>query len=102
MSFHEQVQGWLAYLNRARKSEQVILAYGKLEGILRSFLRMNVVSFTPDAQDHFVRMRRQCPRLQTMDLRIASIALTTHSMLLTRNLRDFRRVPELVAEDWTR
>jgi tRNA(fMet)-specific endonuclease VapC len=33
VSFQEQVQGWLAYLNRVRRSEQVVAAYGKLETI---------------------------------------------------------------------
>jgi predicted nucleic acid-binding protein len=36
-----------------------------------------------------------------MDLRIASIALTTGATLLSRNLRHFRRVPGLASEDWT-
>ncbi len=36
-----------------------------------------------------------------MDLRIASIALTTDSTLVSRNLRDFKKVPGLVVEDWT-
>src|SRR4051794_17079470 len=40
VSFHEQVQGWLAYLNRARKPGSVVLAYAKLEAIWRSFLKM--------------------------------------------------------------
>ena len=44
VSFHEQVQGWLAYLNRAHKPDQIIDAYAKLEVIWRGFLRMNVLS----------------------------------------------------------
>ncbi len=36
-----------------------------------------------------------------MDLRIASVALASHSTLLTLNLRDFRQVPGLAVEDWT-
>ena len=36
-----------------------------------------------------------------MDLRIASIALVTDSILLSRNLRDFRQVPVLSVRDWT-
>jgi tRNA(fMet)-specific endonuclease VapC len=101
ISFQEQVQGWLAYLNRARKPEQVVLAYAELEEIWRWFLKMNVLSFSDEAQMRFTELRRQCPRLQTMDLRIASIALVSNSTLLTRNLRDFRQVPGLAVEDWT-
>jgi tRNA(fMet)-specific endonuclease VapC len=101
VSFHEQVQGWLAYLQRARKPPQVILAYAKLEALWRSFLKMNVLSFTAEAQARFDQLRRQCPRLKTMDLRIASVALTAEATLLSRNLRDFRQVPGLNVEDWT-
>jgi tRNA(fMet)-specific endonuclease VapC len=77
VSFHEQIQGWQAYLSRARKGGQVVLAYSKLEAIWRSFLKMNVLSFGDEAQQLWEDLRRQCPRLQTMDLRIASIALVT-------------------------
>jgi tRNA(fMet)-specific endonuclease VapC len=69
VSFHEQVLGWLAYLNRARKPEQVVRAYANLEVIWRSFLKMNVLSFSDAAQACCKDLRRQCPRLQTMDLR---------------------------------
>ena len=101
ISFHEHVQGWQAFLNRARKSHEIVQAYAKLEVVWRSFLKMNVLSFSAEALARFTELRRQCPRVQTMDLRIAAIALTTHSMLLSRNLRDFARVPGLVVEDWT-
>jgi tRNA(fMet)-specific endonuclease VapC len=101
VSFQEQVQGWQAYLNRARKPAQIVDAYAKLEALWRSFLRMNVLSFTPDAQARFSEVRRQCPRPETMDARIAGIALTTNSTLLSRNLRHFRGVPGLIVEDWT-
>jgi tRNA(fMet)-specific endonuclease VapC len=101
VSFHEQVQGWLAFLGRARKPAQVVLAYAKLEALWRSFLKMNVLSFGDEAQARFEEVRRQCPRLQTMDLRIASIVLVSDAILLSRNVRDFRRVPGLAVEDWT-
>ena len=101
ISFHEQAQGALAYLNRARKGEQIIAAYAKLETIWRWFLKMNVLSFTASAQGRFTELRPRCRRLKAMDLRIASIALVTDSTLLSRNLTDFRQVPGLLVEDWT-
>src|SRR6184192_3936238 len=36
VSFQEQIQGWLAYLNRARRPEQIVLAYARLEQLGRS------------------------------------------------------------------
>ncbi len=101
VSFQEQVQGCLAYLKRARKAEEIIRAYFKLENIWRWFLKMNVIFYTAQAQVRFAERRSRCRRLKTMDLRIASIALVTDSTLLTRNLRDFRQVPGLSVEDWT-
>lgn len=99
--FHEQVQGWLAYLNRNRKPEQIVAAYEKLEVMWRWFLKMNVTSFTAEAQACYSQIQRTSPRVKTLDLRIASIAITTESVLLTRNARDFRQVPGLRFEEWT-
>ena len=101
VSFHEQAQGWLAYLNRARKPDDVVVAYSKLETLWRWFLRMNVVSYTVEAESCFRALRRNCRRVKTLDLRIASVAIATDSTLLSRNLRDFRQVPGLAVEDWT-
>src|SRR5437660_12477391 len=99
VSFQEQIQGWLAYLNRARRPEAIIAAYTRLEQLWRSFLKMNVLSFTAEAQARFAELRPQCPRVQALDLRIASIALTTGAVVLSRNVRDFRRVPGLTVEE---
>ena len=35
-----------------------------------------------------------------MDLRIAAIALEEDATVITRNLRDFQRVPGLKCENW--
>ena len=67
----------------------------------RFFRKMNVVSFTSEAQARFVSLRKLKTRIPTLDLRIASVALVTDSLLLSRNLKDFRQVPGLNVEDWT-
>jgi tRNA(fMet)-specific endonuclease VapC len=37
-----------------------------------------------------------------MDLRVAAVALTLKATVLTRNLRDFEKVPGLIVEDWSK
>ena len=101
VSYQEVLQGWLAFLNRARGDHQLLQAYAELDKIRRAFQKMNVLPFEAAAQATFKSLRRQARRLGTLDLRIASIALTTTGKLLSRNLRDFRQVPGLIVEDWT-
>lgn len=101
ISFHELVKGWMAYLNRSRTSDEVVRAYAELEAIWRSFCKMNVIPFSAEAQQRFKELRRRGVRIGTMDLRIACIALDTDSVVLTRNLVDFQKVPDLAVEDWT-
>jgi len=38
----------------------------------------------------------------TMDQRIAAIALVHKAKVLSRNIKDFAKVPGLIVEDWTR
>jgi tRNA(fMet)-specific endonuclease VapC len=101
ISFHEQVMGWNAYLNRARKPESVVHAYHMLQRILADFATMSVAPFDLSASSTFASLRASRVRIGTMDLGIAAIALANDWTLLSRNSVDFNRVPNLRVEDWT-
>jgi tRNA(fMet)-specific endonuclease VapC len=49
----------------------------------------------------FTELRRQKIRIGTRDLRIAATALVHDLTLVTRNHKDFFRVPALRIEDWS-
>jgi tRNA(fMet)-specific endonuclease VapC len=101
VSFHEQILGWSAYLARGKDRSGVVRGYTKLEGILSDFARSQVLPYGSAAADVFEDLRKQRIRIGTMDLRIAAIALANGITVLTRNLVDFARVPNLTVEDWT-
>ena len=101
VSFHEQVLGGHSLIARARRTEDVVQRYRILEDILYSFWTAPVLPFDSAAATVVDSLRAQRFRLGTMDLRIASIALSRNLVLLTRNIRDFGKVPGLVTEDWT-
>jgi hypothetical protein len=46
------------------------------------------------------RLRRARIRSGTVDLKIAALVLSHGATLLSRNLADFRRTPDLQVEDW--
>jgi tRNA(fMet)-specific endonuclease VapC len=101
VSFHEQVVGCHAYINRARNIGDVVRGYNMLARALRQFAAAPVVTFDASASVVFDGLGSRRLRVNTMDLRIASIALSRSLVLLTRNSADFARVPGLVIEDWT-
>jgi tRNA(fMet)-specific endonuclease VapC len=54
-----------------------------------------------EAQIQFAKLRRQQVRIGTQELRIAAIALSKNATLVTRNTRDFAKVPGLHIVDWS-
>lgn len=101
VTFHEQVAGWAAYLNRARTLDGIVRAYGRFQRILDDFATSQVLPFDEAAARAFESLRGQHVRIGTMDLRIACVALTRDITVLSRNLVDFRKVRDLRVEDWT-
>ena len=76
-------------------------AYDELIATTRFYGSIRILSFPKPAVECFHRLKKQKLNIGTMDLRIAAIALHFGGTLVTRNLRDFRRVPGLPVEDWT-
>lgn len=60
-----------------------------------------MLNFTEEAKDHFSNLINQKIRIGTQDLKIAAIALSVNGIIVTRNQKDFSKVPNLPLEDWT-
>ena len=68
--------------------------------VRNSPLRNSASPLANASADRFNDLRKQKIRVGTQDLKIAAIALTQDALLLSANLRDFRRVPGLRVENW--
>ena len=101
ISFHEQVMGWNAYISQAKDAIVIVRGYERLQKVLSNVSRAQVLPFDDTAATVFDDLRKRRVRIGTMDLRIAAIALSRDMTVLTRNVRDFSRVPGLKVQDWT-
>ena len=100
ITYEEQTRGWLGYIAKARNLEEQIIAYRKLEKHVATFSKLKVFGFDSESAAIFKKLRAEYPRLGTMDLKIAAIAIAKGATLLTRNLSDFENIANLQVEDW--
>lgn len=101
ITWEEQMRGRLNVIRRASSSTQRISAYTRLEETIEFLRIFNLINFDQAAETYYTELLRQRIRMGTQDLRIAAIALSRNAIVVTRNQRDFAKVPGLILEDWT-
>jgi tRNA(fMet)-specific endonuclease VapC len=101
ITLEEQMYGRLNRVRRANSQKALVLAYTQLRETLEDFKTINVLEFNQDAANCYAEFLRQKVRVGTQDLRIAAIVISNNGVLVTRNQKDFSRVPGLRVEDWT-
>lgn len=76
---------------------------GRLEAVLGA---MNVLPLEPDADVHYGRLRAALEVrgrvIGANDMLLAAHALALDAVLVTDNLREFKRVPGLAVRNWLR
>ncbi len=100
INIEEQMTGWQIYLRRAKTDKELAVAYEKLAASVRVLSGMRVLGFSEPAIARYNTLLAMKLNVGKMDLRIAVIALEEGATVITRNLRDFQRVPELAYENW--
>ena len=99
----EIMRGRLNIIRQAeagRVSISLARAYELFEDTFADFRRLHILSYTVQAEAFYQEWRQQGFCLGTHDLRIAAICVAYSATLISRNRRDFERVPGLVAEFW--
>jgi tRNA(fMet)-specific endonuclease VapC len=101
ITVQEYLTGWYALIPRAKSPEQLERAYARLASATTFLSGTRILNFTQAAIARYEQLKSLKLNIGKMDLRIAAIVLEEQGILVSRNLRDFRRVPNLLVEDWT-
>ncbi len=102
ISFQEQMAGILSRINQIKTTSigELVLAYESLANITDFLDGFTRLPFDREAAALFLKLRKQGVRIGTMDLRIACTVMEHDAVLLTRNTKDFEKVPGLKFENW--
>ena len=100
ITFEEQIRGWMARVPKSRLLIEQVEVYRRLNETLQRYCQIAVLDFDDRAAARFEELQKQRLRIGTMDLKIAAIAIANDATLLSRNLKDFGKIPTLQVEDW--
>jgi len=97
----EQLSSWYTLVRRKKRPDELARIYRLLTDNVRFLSRLQLLSFREAAIVRFEELKRMKLGVKGMDLRIAAVALDHDATVVTRNRRDFDRVPGLRVEDWS-
>ena len=100
VSVEEILRGWLAKIASQKVVSRQVRWYAKFQMSVEVLGQSRILPFDTQAADQFDALRDLRLGIGTMDMKIAAIVLAHRAKLLSRNLRDFSRVPSLDIEDW--
>lgn len=101
INIEETMRGRLAVLARTLSGARHVQAYAHLVSAEEVFRLFPLAPFDVASEIQFQGLRAARLGVGTLDLKIAAIALTHGLTVLTRNSRDFGRVPGLALADWS-
>jgi tRNA(fMet)-specific endonuclease VapC len=99
----EILRGRLNIIRQAEAGKSKVtvdLAYQLFEKTIRDLRRLQILSYTSEAETAYQQWREEGIRISTHDLRIAAICVVRGAKLISRNRRDFEVVPGLMVEFW--
>jgi len=105
VTVQELFNGWVGRANDPSQINNLPALYSKLWTTVKYFQTVEILDFTPAADNCLKRLLKENPPLRKnriqKDMRIAAIALSLNATVVTRNQRDFEQVPGIKLANWT-
>lgn len=98
----EALRGRLGVLARQLTGSRRVAAYENLVATLGMLSDFSMTPYDDASERELQRLKAAQIRVGTQDLKMAAIALANGLTVLTRNTRDFARVPGLMFDDWSK
>jgi tRNA(fMet)-specific endonuclease VapC len=96
----EQLTGWQTALNQARDEARIEQIYIRMAQTVESIASWKVLHYPTAAMRTLDNLKRQKLNVSANDLKIAAIALEFNAIVVTRNQKDFGRVPGIRLDNW--
>jgi tRNA(fMet)-specific endonuclease VapC len=99
----EILQGRFATLLKAADGDELQRGQQRLDEAQRNLAKipkMLAIDSAAAQQFDLLREQRRLKKIGRADLLIAAITLANRATLISRNLKDFRQVPNLQVENW--
>jgi tRNA(fMet)-specific endonuclease VapC len=100
ISAEEQMSGWYTFLRKAKQALKIAQAYRELAATVNSLAKWTLLLYTELTIARYTQLLALKLKVGKFDLKIAAIALENGGIVVTRNVRDFQRVPGLQVENW--
>lgn len=100
ISVDETLRGWLAYIAKADAPQREAEAYARLNETIDILSDLIRLPYDMESAARFAAFRKAGMQIGSKDLKIACIALEHDAVVLTRNIKDFNKVPGLKIENW--
>jgi tRNA(fMet)-specific endonuclease VapC len=101
VSVEEQLTGWLSLLRRRLPRDRLAWVYEQMADAAAFLSGFPILPFPETAILRYEQLIALRLNVGRMDLRIGAIALEAGGIAVTRNRRDFARIPGLPIVDWT-
>ncbi|MBD2457554.1 type II toxin-antitoxin system VapC family toxin [Nostoc sp. FACHB-87] len=95
----EQMYGRLDVIKRGKSKQELVTAYVLFRETFNLLCQANILDFNEAAFDIYNELLKQKIRVGTQDLKIAAIALSLNATVVTRNFKDFQKIPNLKIVD---
>jgi tRNA(fMet)-specific endonuclease VapC len=96
----EQLTGWQTALQRTKDEALIEQIYIRMAQTVESLATWKVLHFPTAAMRRYNDLKRKKLNVGSNDLKIAAIALEFNAIVVTRNQKDFGRIPGIRMENW--